>query len=66
MAKPKNSKLPEEVFVYWEPDGDDGHFLLVQEDLLEAVENAEEGALIGTYHLETTGKYAVNKTVTEL
>ena len=52
MIALKNRKLPKKVFVYWEPDGEDGAFLLVQEDLLTAVENAGEAFLIGAYNLE--------------
>ena len=65
MATKKNTSLPEEIFVYREQDGKES-YLTLWEDLEEAVESSEEGTLIGTYTLNHTAKYAIDRTVTEL
>lgn len=63
---PKKFSLPEELFVYRQQDGDDS-YLMVDEDLVESIETADdENTIIGTYKLVTEGKYSIDKTITEL
>ena len=57
-------KLPTEIFVYWNTD--DSPFLLVEESLEAAAEAAGEETEIGTYTLDHTGKYGIDKIITEL
>ena len=65
MAK-KNETLPNEIFVYRELDTDDSSWLNTFDSLEEAAESAGEKTLIGSYILDHTGIYAIEKTVTEL
>jgi hypothetical protein len=65
MAK-KNAALPKELFVYWEPDSGVDPFLMTYEEIEEAAENAGEKTLVGTYVLQHTAKYAVDKIINEL
>ena len=64
MIRKKQAELPEKVFVYRSEDGEDS-YLLVAETLAEAAEDAEEGASIGSYSIEKTGKYRLEKTAVE-
>lgn len=61
----KAIKLPKEVFVAYSYE-DDPPFLMAFDDLVEASEWAGEEIEIGSYSLESSAKYTVDKTVTEL
>ena len=65
MAAKKALAPPSIVHVYREKDGDTS-YLVAWDTISDAAEYAEEGTLIGTYSLNHAGKYAVNKTVTEV